>query len=188
MKLLQERPKLHLRLCLWTLSLCGALIFYAYNSVLISHLTVNIDAPPFRTFEELAKLPSYYKVFVIRRGSSATILQGEIDRGNPKFKNIEDRIEQVETAAEASKRVLMGEGAFFRGSFLQDGESTLGAKTYLNLPYQTEMIVFIVVYFLFSFFYFFSCYFAMVETESSLVTFYSIFFVLLLVLKLVNLS
>ncbi len=115
----RAQSKKYLKLSLFALSLSGGMVFWHYNSCLISYLTVDTNEPPFKNFEELRKLPESYKIIVIHSGVSEffiknLIKEGKIDKG---------RMEAVFTVDEADQKMLEGRGSFFRSDSMTGSKS-----------------------------------------------------------------
>ncbi len=83
------------------------MVFWHYNSCLISYLTVDINEPPFRSFEELSRMPRSYKVIVFEGSGSETVLKDLVRKG----KIDASRVQTISTLTEGINLVLDGKGS-----------------------------------------------------------------------------
>ncbi len=101
-----------MRVSVFSLSLCSAIVFWSYNGCLISYLAVDINQHPFTSFLGLARqMPSDYKLYIPGGGYAESFIRKAIDQGQPNFLAIEDRIEPKSTLREIQTSVVQGKGA-----------------------------------------------------------------------------
>ncbi len=116
---LQESHLTSVRLIVFSICVCGSIIFWTYNGCLVSYLAVDIDQHPFTSFDNMANMPSNYKMIVVKDGYAEALLRRAIHRRHPGVLAIKDRIYRADTYLQSRIMVKSGEGAGLMSNIMQ---------------------------------------------------------------------